>query len=85
LGGDDRLLTISDEAGNTVSQSNIRDTPGAVTFSDRKQDVRSQLIEGTVSLLMNKRILFLYHIDDSENPIELAFQQKYGEVINYQW
>ena len=85
LGGDDKLLTVSSESGDTLRTAPLRENPSDVTFSERKQDTRSQLAEGTISLIMNKRTLYLYHIDDADNPVELAFQSKYGDVINYQW
>lgn len=85
LGGEDKVLTISDETGDTMRTTPLRDSPAHIVFSEKKQDVRSQLLEGTVSCIINKKIMFLYHIDDPENPIELAFQSKYGDLINYQW
>lgn len=79
------MLTISDETGDTIRQTALRDIPHTIRFSERKQDVRSQLLEGTVSLILGKKVMFLYSIDDPDNPIELAFQSKYGEIIDYQW
>lgn len=85
LGGDDRTLTLSNDLGDTIRQTTLRDVPQLIRFSDRKQDVRSQLIEGTVSLVLSKKNIFLYSIDDPDKPIELAFQAKYGDIVNYQW
>ena len=85
LGGEDRTLTLSNDFGDTVRQTTLRDVPQLIRFSDRKQDVRSQLIEGTVSLVLGKKNIFLYSIDDPDKPIELAFQAKYGDIVNYQW
>ncbi len=85
MGGDDKMLTISNENGDTIRQTSLREYPEIIRFSDRKQDVRSSLAEGTVSLILGKKIMFLFSIDDPDNPIELAFQNKYGEIVNYQW
>lgn len=79
------MLTVSTETGDTIRQANLRDLPSKIEFSDRKQDIRSQYTEATVSLIMNKRTLYLFNIDDPDNPIELAFQSKYGDIVNYQW
>lgn len=27
----------------------------------------------------------MYHLPDPENPIELGFQQKYGQLIQHKW
>ncbi len=79
------MLTISNENGDTIRQTSLREFPEIIRFSDRKQDVRSSLAEGTVSLILGKKVMFLFSIDDPDNPIELAFQNKYGEIVNYQW
>jgi WD repeat-containing protein 19 len=85
LGGDDRTLTLSNDLGDTVRSTTLRHVPTQIMFSDRKQDVRSQLIEGTISLVLEKKNIFLYSIDEPDKPIELAFQPKYGDIVNYQW
>lgn len=38
-----------------------------------------------VSLIISKTTLFLYNILDPENPIELAFQKRYGPIVTYKW
>ena len=68
-----------------MCQTTLRDTPSQLVFADRKQDVKSQYTEGTISLVIARRTLFLFSLDDQERPIELAFQQKYGDVVNYKW
>jgi WD repeat-containing protein 19 len=85
LGGEDRMLTITNENGDTIRQTVLRDIPKQLKFSERKQDFRSKLVEGTVSLLLKQRTLYLYSIEDPDNPIELAFQNKYGDVVIYDW
>jgi hypothetical protein len=35
--------------------------------------------------VIGKKTLFLYNINDPENPIELAFQQRYGNIVAYKW
>jgi WD repeat-containing protein 19 len=38
-----------------------------------------------VSVLVGRKTLFLYNLHDPENPVELAFQQRYGSVVTYKW
>ena len=38
-----------------------------------------------VSAIVGRRTLILLNVNDADNPIELAFQQKYGYVTSYQW
>ena len=105
LGSEDKTLTISTDNGETIRQVLLRDTPSQIVFSERKQDSRSKLIEGTVSLhffiqirinvivselkqvslILKQKTLYFYTIEDPDNPIELAFQTKYGDVVKYEW
>jgi len=36
-------------------------------------------------VIKDKKTLILYQINDPDNPIELAFQQRYGHIASYQW
>lgn len=38
-----------------------------------------------VSANVGHKTLFLYNINDPENPIELAFQPRYGTIVSYKW
>ena len=38
-----------------------------------------------ISVVLNKQTLYLLHAQDFENQIELAFQQKYGNIVAYRW
>lgn len=38
-----------------------------------------------VSTVVGRRTLVLININDPDNPIELAFQQKYGNITTYCW
>jgi len=38
-----------------------------------------------VSLVKDKKTLVLYMLHDPDNPVELAFQQRYGQIAAYQW
>ncbi|XP_033742140.1 WD repeat-containing protein 19-like isoform X1 [Pecten maximus] len=85
LGSDDRTITISNIEGDTIRQTSVRSDPQEVQFSEMKGDERSQIGDNTVSVVIGKKTLFLYNLNDPENPIELAFQQRYGNIISYRW
>ena len=38
-----------------------------------------------ISVCVGKKTLFLFNMDDPDNPIELAFQQRYGNIVQYKW
>lgn len=35
--------------------------------------------------MIGKKTLYLYNLSDPNNPVELAFQQKYGNIVSYKW
>jgi WD repeat-containing protein 19 len=50
-----------------------------------KADKRATKQENTISLNMAKKTIYLYNLNDTDNPIELAFQPKYGNITTYRW
>ncbi|XP_049780005.1 WD repeat-containing protein 19 isoform X1 [Schistocerca cancellata] len=84
LGSEDRSLSISNNEGDTLKMISLRAEPSDIQFSEMKMDERLGS-ENTVSLLVGKRTLFLYNLHDPDNPVELAFQQRYGHVVTYKW
>lgn len=41
--------------------------------------------ENTVSLIVGGKTLYLFNLYDPENPVELAFQARYGSIVEYEW
>ncbi|ELT93993.1 hypothetical protein CAPTEDRAFT_173399 [Capitella teleta] len=85
LGSEDRTISISNAEGDTLRQTSLRAEPAEIAFSEMKMDERSPMGENTVSVVIGKKTLFLYNINDPENPIELAFQARYGNIVAYKW
>lgn len=38
-----------------------------------------------MSIVIGQKTLFLMEVDNSDSPIELAFQPRYGEIVAYKW
>ncbi|CAG2108726.1 unnamed protein product [Medioppia subpectinata] len=87
LVGEDRVLTVSNEVGDNVAINTLKGDGVAVQFSFMKLDDRPQnnTHQNCVSLIINKKQLFLLNLTDSENPIQLTFQERYGFIVDYQW
>uniref|UniRef100_A0A0K2TAQ8 Uncharacterized protein n=1 Tax=Lepeophtheirus salmonis TaxID=72036 RepID=A0A0K2TAQ8_LEPSM len=85
LGSEDRTLSISNSEGDTVRVATLRAEPSEVRFSEMKQDERSANGENTVSLIVGGKTLYLFNLFDPDNPIELAFQTRYGPIVSYNW
>ena len=65
-------------------QTTLRAEPYDIQFSHVKSDSQSSE-ETTVSVVIGHKTLFLYDMDNADNPIELAFQPRYGEITTYKW
>lgn len=85
LGGEDKVITVSNAEGDTLRQTSLRAEPSNIQFSEMKGDERSSIGENTVSVNVGRQTLFLFNINDPDNPIELAFQQRYGSIVSYKW
>ncbi|KAL0883647.1 hypothetical protein ABMA27_015774 [Loxostege sticticalis] len=84
LASEDKSLSINNSDGDTLRIISLRDTPFDLQFSEMKTDERVAG-ENTISLVVGKRTLYLYNLLNPENPIELAFQQRYGSIVSYKW
>ncbi|XP_073967654.1 intraflagellar transport protein Oseg6 [Choristoneura fumiferana] len=84
LASEDKSLSINNSDGDTLRIISLRDIPNDLQFSEMKTDERAAG-ENTISLVVGKRTLYLYNLLNPENPIELAFQQRYGSIVSYKW
>ena len=50
-----------------------------------KADRRTYKQENTISINMGKKSIYLFNLSDRDNPVELAFQPKYGDINTYTW
>ncbi|NXD35005.1 WDR19 protein, partial [Copsychus sechellarum] len=85
LGGEDRMITISNQEGDTIRQTSVSSDPSDMQFSVMKTDERVSTRESTVSIVVGKKTLFLFNLNDPDNPIDLKFQQPYGRIVSYKW
>ncbi|NWS47600.1 WDR19 protein, partial [Probosciger aterrimus] len=85
LGGEDKMITISNQEGDTIRQTSVSADPSDMQFSVMKTDERISTRESTVSVVVGKKTLFLFNLNDPDNPIDLKFQQAYGSIVTYRW
>lgn len=84
LGSDDKTVSISNDDGDTLRTIQLRDTPSDLNFAEMKTDERVPG-ENTISMILGKRTLFLYHLPEPDSPTELGFQNRYGSLIEHKW
>ncbi|KAH0616249.1 hypothetical protein JD844_027223 [Phrynosoma platyrhinos] len=83
LGGEDKLITISNHEGDTVRVTAVRGDPSDMEFIVMKTDDRTGGNETTVCIVVAQKTLYFYNFKDPGNPTELAFQQRYGNIVSY--
>lgn len=84
LGSEDKTLSLSNEEGDTLRSVQLRDNPSDMHFAEMKTDERLPG-ENTISMILGKRTLFLYHLPEPDSPTELGFQQRYGSLLQHKW
>uniref|UniRef100_A0A8D2BEM5 WD repeat domain 19 n=1 Tax=Sciurus vulgaris TaxID=55149 RepID=A0A8D2BEM5_SCIVU len=85
LGGEDKMITVSNQEGDTIRQTSVRSEPSHIQFATIKTDDRSVAAENTISAVIGKKILCIFNINDPDSPIDLEFQQRYGSIVCYSW
>ncbi|XP_016043485.1 WD repeat-containing protein 19 [Erinaceus europaeus] len=85
LGGEDKLITVSNQEGDTLRQTSLRSEPSNMQFSTMKIDERTAPTENTLSVVVGKKALLLFNLNDPDNPVDLEFQQRYGTIVCYSW
>lgn len=91
----DKFMSINDEKGDLVEQTKLKYDPFDIQFAEQKvdnHDAKSSSAaasaagkEHTVSINMGHQTILMYNMSDRENPVELAFQPKYGDIATYKW
>ncbi len=68
-----------------TEKQHLKYDPFDIQFAEQKVDEKQNMKENTVSINMGRLTILMYNMTDTENPVELAFQQKYGEIASYKW
>lgn len=93
LASTDRTMTISNDKGETIEQVKLKYDPFDLQFNEQKHDTTYDINmnnsdksnDNTISVNMGRSTILLYNLTDGDNPIELAFQSKYGDIESYVW
>ena len=86
--GKDKVLTISDLSGSTLNENYLKQIPLDLQFGLQMSDENrkhNKEEEDTITMNMNGRTIYMFFINNPSQPIELAFQSKYGDILSYQW
>ncbi|CAJ0580846.1 unnamed protein product, partial [Mesorhabditis spiculigera] len=85
-GSEDSTITISNLEGDTLNTLACSSEPAAIKFTEiKRQSEKGMQTDQMISAVLGKRILMLVNLSDTDNPINLQFQQKYGDIVSYSW
>jgi WD repeat-containing protein 19 len=90
LGSEDKTLTVSNENGDTLVHREVRYAPleicvGFSSHSNPDGPARSSTGDSTIAANLGGRVLMLCSLDPSVEPLELSFDQQYGDLIKHCW
>ncbi|XP_038608395.1 WD repeat-containing protein 19-like [Tachyglossus aculeatus] len=85
LGSEDKMITVSNQEGDTIRQILLKMELSDMRFSVLRDDNRTSNAENTISVVVGKKNIFLINVNSPENPVELEFQQHYGSIVCYHW
>ena len=86
MSSDDKTLSVSDDTGQTIDSVNIKGDPLELKWADRKSDDRKVgNVDGTVSMTNSGKTLILFAPETKDSLVELAFNKKYGNLVNFEW
>lgn len=96
LGSTDSTLTVSNDTGDTLEQTQLKRAPTSMCFVGSKRaraEPRPPSPEeggkeddtppqaSVVALNLSGKSMLLYSVGDPDRPVELAFQAKYGKIV----
>lgn len=92
LGSVDNTLTVSNDAGDTLEQTQLKRAPTSMCFvgsgstrggrpASAHEHTSSSSEASVVAVNLSGKSLLLYRLGDPDRPVELAFQQKYGSIV----
>jgi WD repeat-containing protein 19 len=84
LGSDDCTMTLSNEVGDTLEQTDVKFPPHDLQFATQSNSTNGK-DENTVSINMGGKSLLLYNLDNPDNPVELSFEPDYGNIVSHCW
>lgn len=76
-------MSISNEDGDSLRIVQLSDTPSNLHFAKLRTGEGGD--DNLLSLILGRRVLFLYNLTEPDAPIELGFQHHYGDVQRHVW
>jgi len=81
------MFTVNASDGSLLGEGKLHGDPSQAAFYDPPANVPNEggLNQPKLSFVLNKKTLYLYNMKEPETPTELAFQERYGSIVAYEW
>lgn len=84
-GDENKTISVTNRAGEPILQNAaIKADPKMIKWARQKTNDNKNAYTTISTVLLNKTIL-IYDIKRKANPIELALDSDYGNIVTYQW
>lgn len=83
--GEDKVLTINNGDGDTVSINSLKFDGANVKFLHvyYEEKANSSDVPNSVALVLNSKMFYIVNLNNSENPYIFTFQEWYETIVDY--
>jgi hypothetical protein len=86
VGSEDMSVTVNNLDGEIIATMSCNPEPSNLHLTRfRRLDSHTDELEVFVSFVVGRRTLSVAPINDTDNPVSLQFQDRYGLVVDTQW
>lgn len=84
-GDENSSLSVTNKQGEPILQNaTLKSDPKMIKWARQKTNDNKNSYT-TISTVLNNRTILIYDIKKKSNPIELALDSDYGNIVTYQW
>lgn len=84
-GDENSSLSVTNKQGEPILQNaTLKSDPKMIKWARQKTNENKNSFT-TISTVLNNKTILIYDIKKKSNPIELALDSDYGNIVTYQW
>jgi len=84
-GAEDNTFSISDLKGTTLFEKTLKGKPSLMKFALMVDQKNKENKVPVLSMVLDQRSFYIHNMENPENPLELVFQEEYGNIVAYEW
>jgi WD repeat-containing protein 19 len=84
-GDENKSLSVTNRVGEPLLQNAVLKADPKMVKWARQKTSESKNSFTTISTVLNNKTILIYDVKKKSNPIELALDSDYGDIVTYQW